>query len=356
MLGLAALQRTLVDLVCLSFFVSAQGSAGSTSGQSFAGLDGSPPGGSQTLSWESIRPSLPVMPPYTPKLDCSGEACLQLAPLAQSGGAPEHFGPVAALLMAVAVTAASCFMRKVSLVPQKASDTMGKAEALVDIPWSQDAPMEVPSSQDLSVDVTSLSEDATDVPLSRTLSEDAPSDVPMSEDASSETSSDPPSLPCVSRDATFLRNVDESGESFAIRIQIQALAKDAFGDSSDGSCAADEFLAALLLGGEVVAFACYSVRRNFKSLSVSKLAVAPCHRRRGLGKLLLRNLVRLGKARGRGQEPLERICLSALPDSVAFYEAFGFQPDHSVKVPSSRDLVEGQVYMEYELRRKPPKK
>jgi len=295
------------------------------------------------------------MPPYTPKLDCSGEARLQLAPVAKSGGAPEHLAPVAALLTAVAVMAALCFMRKVSLVPQKASDTMGKADALVDIPWSKDA-MEVPSSQDPSVDVTSLSEDATDAPLSRTLSEDAPSDVPMSEDASSETSSDPPSLPCVSRDATFLRNVDESVESFAIRIQIQALAKDAFGDSSDGSCAADEFLAALLLGGEVVAFACYSVRRNFKSLSVSKLAVAPRHRRRGLGKLLLRNLVRLGKARGRGKEPLERICLSALPDSVAFYEAFGFQPDHSVKVPSSRDLVEGQVYMEYELRRKPSKK
>jgi len=153
-------------------------------------------------------------------------------------------------------------------------------------------------------------------------------------------------------DSPFLDNVDTCNHALAV--QIRALSKEAF-DEDATQAKRGEHLAVLLRGkekGEVVCYATYVVRRDLQSFSVNKLAVAPAHRRRGLGRIMLRNLIQVAKRRSRGQLPLEVICLSALPNSIPFYKACGFNEQPCVKLRTTEDVIEGQVYMEHRLQRK----
>jgi len=148
----------------------------------------------------------------------------------------------------------------------------------------------------------------------------------------------------------FLKSVEKSNDALAV--QISALSREAFGADEDAMRTRKaEHVAALLIEGEVVSYASYSVRRDLLSLSVSKLAVAVAYRRRGLGRTMLRHLIQMAKCRTRGEPPLEVVCLSSLPTSVNFYKACAFHEDHTVKLTCSSDVIEGQVYMEYRLRR-----
>jgi len=153
-------------------------------------------------------------------------------------------------------------------------------------------------------------------------------------------------------DACFVESVEPSNHVLAV--QIRALSQEAFGKGEDAmQLRRGEHVAALLLGGEVCGYASYIVRRDLQSFSVHKLAVSEAHRRRGVGRILLRNLVQIAKRRTRGQPPLDAVCLSSLPTSVLFYKACGFHENADIKLrSSSEDVVEGQVYMEYRLQKK----
>jgi GNAT superfamily N-acetyltransferase len=156
---------------------------------------------------------------------------------------------------------------------------------------------------------------------------------------------------CSPADIIFLESVDAT--SYNITDQIRALGKEAFGKDEDAlQLRKGERLAALLLGEEVVGYATYVVRRDLQTFSVHKLGIAQIHRRRGLGRIMLRHLLQLAKRRSRGQLPLEVMCLSALPSSVNFYKACGFHETVGIKLRTSDDIIEGQVYMECCLKRK----
>merc|ERR1719221_886228 len=106
----------------------------------------------------------------------------------------------------------------------------------------------------------------------------------------------------------------------------------------------------MLLDGSVVGYATYVIRRDVRTMSVNKLAVATTHRRCGFGRSLIRHLIQLAKCRPRGEVPLEVVCLSSLPTSVGFYKACGFREDPTICISASGDFIEGQVYMEHRLR------
>lgn len=159
-------------------------------------------------------------------------------------------------------------------------------------------------------------------------------------------------------DVTFVESVDRSDQTLVA--QICSIAEEAF---EEGEAVMQlkkgGRIAAVLLNGEVAGYAVYVVRRELLSLSICKLAVAQCHRRRGLGRVIIRNLIQIAKRRSRGQAALEAVCLSALPTAVRFYKACGFYEDASlfqVRPDASEcGFIEGQVYMEYRIRRKLPK-
>lgn len=125
---------------------------------------------------------------------------------------------------------------------------------------------------------------------------------------------------------------------------------------------------AAMLGsdGQVVAYASYAVRPQSASLNINKLAVAWVHRRKGLGRGLIRFLIQLAKqpaqkavgqrksGGGSRGSTLEVVCLSSLPTAVMFYAACGFREDRNVGFGSqdTSELIEGQVYMEYSLRKR----
>jgi len=155
---------------------------------------------------------------------------------------------------------------------------------------------------------------------------------------------------CLPSDTCFLDSVDKSDH--AVAVQIRALSQEAFGKGEDAmQLRRGERVAALLVSGEVVSYASYVVRRDLASFSVNKLAVAQSHRRRGLGRIMLRNLIQMSKRRARGEAPLDVVCLSSLPTSVDFYKACAFH-ESSIKPSFAEHVVEGQVYMEYCLQRK----
>jgi ribosomal protein S18 acetylase RimI-like enzyme len=146
----------------------------------------------------------------------------------------------------------------------------------------------------------------------------------------------------------FIGSVDKSND--ALMQQIRALSKKAFGE--DMQVRKGESVAVLLVGGEVVSYASYVLRRHVKSMSISKLAVSYSQRYRGLGRILLRHLIQVAKRRPRGELPLDVVCLSALESSLGFYKACGFHEDNTVKLCGKDDVIDGQVYMEYHLQRK----
>merc|ERR1711963_1349912 len=98
-----------------------------------------------------------------------------------------------------------------------------------------------------------------------------------------------------------------------------------------------EQVAVLMLDGQVVCYASYSIRRDLQSLSICKLAVEESQRRQGLGRSMLRHLIQVAKCRNRGEAALKVVCLSSLPSSVYFYKACGFRADVNVKVACCSD-------------------
>mmetsp|Transcript_7123 Transcript_7123/g.18210 ORF Transcript_7123/g.18210 Transcript_7123/m.18210 type:complete len:349 (-) Transcript_7123:201-1247(-) len=154
-----------------------------------------------------------------------------------------------------------------------------------------------------------------------------------------------------------------------IAVQVRAISMEAFGEDAMQS-ARGERVAALLLRDEVVAYASYTVRPQLGAFNVNKFAVASARRRQGLGRGLVRQLVQLARrggalagttskawprSAGAQAQPLEVVCLSALPTAITFYQSCGFKADSSVRLSEdgndAEDLIEGQVYMEYRLRR-----
>eukprot|EP00927_Polykrikos_kofoidii_P023149 TRINITY_DN21409_c0_g1_i1.p1 TRINITY_DN21409_c0_g1~~TRINITY_DN21409_c0_g1_i1.p1 ORF type:complete len:276 (-),score=45.28 TRINITY_DN21409_c0_g1_i1:127-954(-) len=137
--------------------------------------------------------------------------------------------------------------------------------------------------------------------------------------------------------------------------QARSISMEAFDEDTTRVSRGAHVAALLNDDGEVVAFATYAVRHQLGSLNILKLAVPRTHRRRGLGRLLVRHLVQMAKRRTRGQSALEVVCLSSLPTAISFYKACAFREEPSVKLQedgSADGLEEGQVYMEFRLQRK----
>jgi len=144
--------------------------------------------------------------------------------------------------------------------------------------------------------------------------------------------------------------------------QARSIAREAFSDAAVQTQKGEKVGALVLGGEEVVGYATYVLRPQLSSLNINKLAVPLTRRRHGLGRCLLRHLIQLAKRpaqkSGRGgrqsQPPLEVVCLSALPAAISFYKACGFKEEPGVKLPEEEgeELEEGQVYMEYRLRRR----
>jgi len=159
-----------------------------------------------------------------------------------------------------------------------------------------------------------------------------------------------PREPLVATNVRFMRSIDRSNE--ALVSQITDLSKEAFGKDEEAmQLKKGEQVAVLQIGEQVVCYASYTIRKDVSSLSVSKLAVTPARRRCGLGRTMIRHLIQIAKRRNRSEASLEVICLSALPEAVGFYKACGFHADHLVKLACPSEAIEGQVYMEYTLRR-----
>lgn len=98
---------------------------------------------------------------------------------------------------------------------------------------------------------------------------------------------------------------------------------------------------------KLLGFIVYRLRPDYQCLSVAKIAVPEEHRSRGFGRYLMDWVVKYAQKQGN----LLYLSLSSLPDAVKFYQRFGFK---SVNVSAIREddceLIEGQVYMEYQLK------
>merc|ERR1712176_40513 len=108
----------------------------------------------------------------------------------------------------------------------------------------------------------------------------------------------------------------------------------------------------------LIGFIVYRLRPELQSLSIAKLAIVPEHRRQGHGCRLIDWCVRLA----RRQPNVAFISLSSLPEAVRFYQRLGFRKFEVKHLDQNcgpdEDLVEGQVYMEKNIkgragRRKP---
>lgn len=101
----------------------------------------------------------------------------------------------------------------------------------------------------------------------------------------------------------------------------------------------------------LIAFIVYRIRPELSSFSIAKVAVVPEHRGKGHGG----HLMDWAKAQAKKQKEINYISLSSLPAAVRFYNKIGFK---AVDVQALRDdcgdneeLVEGQVYMEFQVRK-----
>lgn len=164
-------------------------------------------------------------------------------------------------------------------------------------------------------------------------------------------------------EATFVESVAFQQQR-DLATQVRAISMEAFREDATQTQKGEK-VCVLLIQGEVVGYASYHVRPSLGSLNCNKLAVPSHRRRQGLGRCLVRHLIQLGKrppekkacaGKGGGQQqrPLEVLCLSALPTAINFYKACGFREEKAVRLPEEEgeELEEGQVYMEYPLRRR----
>lgn len=81
-------------------------------------------------------------------------------------------------------------------------------------------------------------------------------------------------------------------------------------------------------------------------LSIAKLAVPSEFRGSGFGKMIMEEVMKTAKK----QSDVYDVCLSSLATAVKFYQRLGFKAFKNLKMDSSEDLVEGQVYMEKKLK------
>jgi len=152
--------------------------------------------------------------------------------------------------------------------------------------------------------------------------------------------------------------VIEGGVKSEYAGQVTAISMETFGEIAMIT-RKGENVAVLLLEGAVVAYASYVVRAQLGSLNVNKVAVLGSRRRQGLGRCVMKHLIQLGKrpaskSKKAATAALDVICLSSLPTAIAFYKALGFREEPAVKLPDEEgeELIEGQMYMEYMLRRR----
>lgn len=103
----------------------------------------------------------------------------------------------------------------------------------------------------------------------------------------------------------------------------------------------------------LIGFVVYKIKHEFESFSIAKIAVVPEHRNQGHGGRLMDWV----KNQAKKQKEIKYISLSSLPDAVRFYKKIGFQPvDVNITQADDEELVEGQVYMEYQVRKRAHKK
>jgi len=103
----------------------------------------------------------------------------------------------------------------------------------------------------------------------------------------------------------------------------------------------------------LIGFVVYKIRTEFESFSIAKIAVVPEHRNQGHGGRLMDWV----KSQAKKQKDIKYISLSSLPDAVRFYKKIGFQPvDVNINPADDEVFVEGQVYMEYQVRKRSHKK
>jgi len=141
--------------------------------------------------------------------------------------------------------------------------------------------------------------------------------------------------------------------------QAKTLSEDCFyedcleGCSKRGGWRISLLASGLETGAEAVllGFIVFKLKTHLHCLSVAKLAVPECFRRRGYGRVLVLAIVQHAKL----LNEINCIGLAALPDAVTFYQRLGFKRMHEITAKDAAedsDLFPGQIYMEFAMRKK----
>jgi len=133
--------------------------------------------------------------------------------------------------------------------------------------------------------------------------------------------------------------------------QAHELSNSAFSeDFSAGVTKKSGWKLSLLVSKDLSIFCGFVVAKVAKGiLSIAKIAVAVELRGCGLGRHIMNELMKAAKKQGNVYE----VCLSSLPEAIAFYKRLGFRAYEGLRATTQEDLVEGQVYMEKRLRQRP---
>lgn len=99
-------------------------------------------------------------------------------------------------------------------------------------------------------------------------------------------------------------------------------------------------------------FIVYKFNVQMKTVSIAKVAVPEEHRGRGFGRKIVKEVIAVAKK----NKQIEVVSLSALPSAIKFYERLRFKAFENIKLKpgegeTDEDFIEGQVYMEFQVRR-----
>mmetsp|Transcript_102227 Transcript_102227/g.289150 ORF Transcript_102227/g.289150 Transcript_102227/m.289150 type:complete len:214 (+) Transcript_102227:75-716(+) len=160
------------------------------------------------------------------------------------------------------------------------------------------------------------------------------------------------------KDVTLLRNVVVHGPNSDERLsallrEVRVLSEKAFHEDCLTEITKKAgWKLSLLVSSDLSVLCGFIVAKVTKgTLSIAKLAVCEDFRKHGFGRFIMDEMAKAAKKQG----DVFEVCLSSLPEAVAFYQRLGYKAFRDLKLRSEEDLVEGQVYMEKRLRQRPRK-